>query len=215
MGEYLIQVYLLVREGKPVIGARLAQRMGVSPPAVVQALRRMARDGLVTVGGEAGVQMTEQGRQRAEATLRRHYLIERLLVDELGFGWAEADEEAGRLEHSLSPQLEQHLFERLGRPTTCPHGNPFPGSPDEQRLIAAPSLAEAQEGERVRVLRITEDAEEDLELMHYLWAHGVVPGATLRMVRHEPETGRLALARGRRRLSLERTQAAKIRISRS
>jgi DtxR family Mn-dependent transcriptional regulator len=175
MGEYLVRIYVHLREHQRVVRARLAEKIGVTPPAVTQALRRMARDGLVTQDSDAGVQLTPQGKAMAEATLRRHYLLERLLVDQTAYNWAEVDQEADRLEHALSPELERHLYERLGRPTTCPHGNPFPGSPQEQMLIEARTLAQASSGERVTMLRVTEEGEEEPELMHVLWECGFLP----------------------------------------
>ena len=179
--EYLIQLYMLLREGRPVIGARIAERMGVSPPAVTQAMKRLAQHGLAVLDPDDGLRLTPRGRDQAEHIIRRHYLLERLLVDELGFDWVNVDEEADRLEHSLSPRLEAHLFERLGRPTTCPHGNPFPGSSDERRLLDARRLSEVAEGDVTTILRITEEAEENTDLMGLLYAHRLLPGTTVKL----------------------------------
>ena len=180
---YLIQLYLLLREGRPVIGARIAERMGVSPPAVTQAMKRLAQHGLAVLDPDDGLRLTPRGRSQAERTVRRHYLLERLLVDELGFDWVDVDEEADRLEHSLSPRLEEHLFERLGRPTTCPHGNPFPGSRDERRLLEARRLTDMEAGEATRILRITEEAEENTDLMHLLHENRLLPGVAIKLTR--------------------------------
>ena len=179
--EYLIQLYMLLREGRPVIGARIAERMGVSPPAVTQAMKRLAQHGLAVLDPDEGLRLTSRGRDQAERTIRRHYLLERLLVDELGFDWVAVDKEADRLEHSLSPRLEAHLFERLGRPTTCPHGNPFPGSRDERRLLDARRLSEAEQGEVTTILRITEEAEENSDLMRLLHTNQLMPGTVVKL----------------------------------
>ena len=172
---------MLLREGRPVIGARIAERMGVSPPAVTQAMRRLAQHGLAALDPDDGLRLTPRGRDQAERTIRRHYLLERLLVDELGFDWVDVDEEADRLEHSLSPRLEAHLFERLGRPTTCPHGNPFPGSRDERRLLDARRLSEVEEGAVTTILRITEEAEENSDLMRLLHSNRLLPGTAVKL----------------------------------
>jgi DtxR family Mn-dependent transcriptional regulator len=213
LGEYLVKLYILLREGHPVVGARLAERMGVSPPAVTQAIRRMARDGLVTTSKSEGIRLTPQGRAMAEATMRRHFLIEWMLVEFLGMDWAEIHPEADQLEHSLSPHLEEKLYVRLGRPTTCPHGNPFPGSPDEKRLIKARSLWDAADGEEVEVLRITEDAEEDPKLMRFLVKHEVKPGAVLRLSHRDAQADTVVVRRGGKALSLPTAWARKVRVS--
>ena len=177
--EYLIQLYLMLRERRPVVGARIAERIGVSAAAVSQALKRLEQRKLVVIDPDDGMRLTQRGTVQAEHTIRRHYLLERLLVDVLGFDWVDVDEEADQLEHSLSPRLEEHLFEQLGRPTTCPHGNPFPGSPDERRLLDAPRLTGAHAGERTEILRITEEAEENEELMRRLDQDHLVPGTRI------------------------------------
>jgi DtxR family Mn-dependent transcriptional regulator len=192
--EYLVRIYVLLRESQPIVGARLAERLNVSPPAITQALRRMTRDGLVVQDRGNDVRLTDAGRDIAEAILRRHYLLERLLVDELGYNWAEVDEEADRLAHALSLQLEKHLFEWLGRPATCPHGNPFPGSPDEQKLIHARTLASVQAGETVTVLRVTEEGEEHMDLMYLLLEHQLLPGAVAQVVSVDEESKKVVLA---------------------
>ena len=104
-GEYLIRIYTTIREGSRIVGSRLANRLGVSASAVTQAFQRMERQGLAVIDQESGIQLTTQGRSIAESIIRRHYLIiERLLVDTLGFNWADADDEAERLEHTLITQ---------------------------------------------------------------------------------------------------------------
>jgi len=213
VGEYLVQLYILLREGKPVVGARLAERMHVSPPAVTQALRRLARDGLVMVERRHGARLTAEGQRLAETTLRRHYLVERLLVDVLGLNWAEVHEEADRIEHALSPQLEEHLFQRLGRPTTCPHGNPLPGVPEEKRLIHARALADAKQGEEVTLLRVTEEAEQDIELMRFLLEHRLFPGTQLAIVHLGPTSDTLTLRVSEGELQVPLPYARKLRIS--
>jgi DtxR family Mn-dependent transcriptional regulator len=159
-----------------------------------------------------GAKLTPEGRQSAEATLRRHYLVERLLVDVLGLDWAEVHEEADRIEHALSPRLEEQLFQRLGRPSTCPHGNPLPGSPDEQRLIRARALSDARPDERATVLRVTEEGEEEAELMHYLLDNGLLPGARVTVHGFDKESETLQVAGPKGELQVPLAYAQKLRI---
>src|SRR5437870_8382941 len=125
--DYLAAIYDLASSGKPVIGARLAKHMGISAPAVTEAIHRMARGGYVKIGRGKELVLSTKGRQIAELMARRHRLLERWLTDTLGLNWTDAHEEAHRLEHALSPRVEDRLAELLGMPSTCPHGNPIPG----------------------------------------------------------------------------------------
>jgi DtxR family Mn-dependent transcriptional regulator len=182
--EYLQTLHFMLRDGQPTISARLAERLGVTRPTVTATLRRMERDGLITYGPHKEILLTEVGCQAAEGSVRRHALIERLLTDFLEMPWDEAHEESHGLEHAITPKVEERLLAALGRPTTCPHGNPIPGlgglAPDEF------PLSQAAPDDTVVLERITEEAEVDLDLMHYLQVHGLAPGSTLRIIRIEP-----------------------------
>ncbi len=176
--EYLIQIYFLIRDKAQVVGARIAERLGVSPPAVTQALRRLARLKLVYNDSDNGIGLTEEGRKLAERAIRRHYLLERMLVDELGVSWNSVDEEAERLQNALSSELEEHLFNRLGKPSTCPHGNPMPGSKDEKKLLDAPTLMNVGTGETVMIVRVTEVGETTEGLLEFFAKNDLLPGTT-------------------------------------
>ena len=129
MQDYLAAIYDLAGSGKPVIGARLAKHMGISAPAVTESIHRMTRGGYVKVGRHKALTLTTRGKQIAEVMARRHRLLERWLTDSLGLNWTDAHEEAHRLEHAISPRVEDRLAELLGMPSTCAHGNPIPGMP--------------------------------------------------------------------------------------
>ncbi|MCL6637680.1 MAG: metal-dependent transcriptional regulator [Alicyclobacillus sp.] len=177
--EYLEGIYVLETEGVTVLSSVLADYLGVSRPTVTQTVQRLTAAGLVTTGEGREIVLTEQGRREAEAIVRRHRLLERWLTDELGLDWADAHVEAGRLEHAVSPLVEQRLMERLGRPTTCPHGNVIPGTGAKQ--AAGKPLTTVARPAAVRVVRILEQAEEDLELLRFLHKAGIVPGALLQV----------------------------------
>jgi DtxR family Mn-dependent transcriptional regulator len=191
--DYLAAIYDLAGSGKPVIGARLAKHMAVSAPAVTEAVQRIARGGYVKVGPRKELTLTPKGHQLAEVMARRHRLLERWLTDTLGLDWTEAHEEAHRLEHALSPRVEDRLAEMLGMPSTCPHGNPIPGMPRPPRVELFP-LNQAKEGATVVVERITEEAEADKKLLEYLWRNDVRPGRRLRIVEVAPWAGTVTAA---------------------
>ena len=191
--DYLAAIYDLAGSGKPVIGARLAKHMAVSAPAVTEAVHRIARGGYIKVGPRKQLTLTPKGHQIAEVMARRHRLLERWLTDTLGLDWTEAHEEAHRLEHALSPRVEDRLAEMLGMPSTCPHGNPIPGMPRPPRVELFP-LNQAKEGATVVVERITEEAEADKKLLEYLWRNDVRPGRRLRIVEVAPWAGTVTAA---------------------
>lgn len=191
--DYLAAIYDLAGSGKPVIGARLAKHMAVSAPAVTEAVQRITRGGYVRVGPRKELVLTPKGHQIAEVMARRHRLLERWLTDTLGLDWTEAHEEAHRLEHALSPRVEDRLAEMLGMPSTCPHGNPIPGMPRPPRVEPFP-LAHAREGTTVVVERITEEAEADKKLLEYLWRNDVRPGRRLSIVEVAPWAGTVTAA---------------------
>jgi DtxR family Mn-dependent transcriptional regulator len=186
--DYLHAIYSLQGEGETVISARLARRMRVTPPTAWAIVQRMVRDGLITLDEKKVIHFTEKGHRLAEEIVRRHRLSERFLTDVLGFSWAEAHEEAHRFEHALSERMEERIVALLGNPKTCPHGSPIPGSgyshpPD---LV---SLSSLREGDEAAVVFISEELEEDLELLRYLERGRIMPGQLLRVQEVVPATG--------------------------
>jgi DtxR family Mn-dependent transcriptional regulator len=210
--EYLQSIHFMIRDGVPVIAARLAERLRVTPPTVTATLQRMERAGLIEHGPHREIRLTALGRRTAEDLVRRHALAERLLTDFLKLPWHEAHEESHGFEHAITPKVEERLLAALGNPTTCPHGNPIPRlgslSPDEF------PLDQAAEGETVYLQRITEEAEEDLDLMRYLQGHGVEPGARLRVAEIERFNEAVVLEGQRGRVVLGLGAASKLRAVR-
>ena len=125
--EYCETIFELREDDVDVIQARVAERLDVSRPAVSEMIRRMETQGLVTIEGGT-IRLTDDGMGLAESVVRRHRLAERFLTDILDLSWADAHAEAGRWEHVISEPVEAALIRLLGDPTTCPHGNPIPGS---------------------------------------------------------------------------------------
>ncbi|HJW84149.1 MAG TPA: metal-dependent transcriptional regulator [Anaerolineae bacterium] len=192
--NYLESIYNMRDEGKQVIAARLAERMGVKPPTVSQTLQRMRRDGLIKIdGGE--IALTKTGLEVAEAGIRRHRLLERFMTDILGLEWAVAHREAESLQHAMSDLIEQKMFEALRNPLTCPHGNPIPGQQPTQLPPDALTLDVSQTGQRVQVLRITEEGERDPRLLDYLQKSRLVPGAIVTVKEVAPWSGVITLSR--------------------
>ena len=176
--EYLEAILNMASEHKNVVGARLAERLQVSPPTVTATLQRMRRDGLIISQGKAGISLTEKGMKLAIGIVRRHRLAERLLVDILKIPWYETHQEACLLEHAMSERVVSSLYERLGRPTTCPHGNPIPADNVLPPLRGVP-LNTVAVGATAVVERISEEADRLPGLMEYLDRAGIKPGTTV------------------------------------
>jgi DtxR family Mn-dependent transcriptional regulator len=167
--EYLQTLFWLQEAGLPMTGANVARAMQLSPPTVHEMIGRLERDGYITRAGDKTISFTGSGQEHAEGIVRRHRLIERFLTDVLGIPWDEVHEEAERLEHAMSPVLEERMLAAIGDATTCPHGHPIV---EGARLEGVP-LADVGEGASVRVLRFENEAED---LLHYLKESGLYPG---------------------------------------
>lgn len=178
--DYLKAVLEAESEGEHVISATLAHWLKVSAPAVTMALRRLKRDGLVSVRADGRVELTAEGRQIARRTVVRHHLIERMLHEVFGMEWWKVHDEAERLEHAVSADFESKLAEKLGHTGNCPHGNPLtPVSAAARRKRGLRLLAEAEEGKRYVVNSVY---ERDGNLLEFLEQRGIRPGARLRVL---------------------------------
>jgi DtxR family Mn-dependent transcriptional regulator len=167
--EYLQTIFWLQEAGLPMTGANVARAMQLSAPTVHEMIGRLERDGYITRGSDKALAFTENGREHAEGVVRRHRLIERFLTDVLGIPWDEVHEEAERLEHAMSPVLEERMRAAIGDAKTCPHGHPITVG---ERIVGVP-LADVELGAQVRVLRFENEAED---LLHYLKDAGIEPG---------------------------------------
>ena len=193
--EYLEAIYNLTVEGDPVVGARLAEKFGVSAPNVAEVLKRMQRDGLILMPGRGrgrqgeGIELTEEGRANAEVLLRQHRLAERFLVDILGMDWVQAHEEAHNVERGMSPAVEERLMTVLDNPRTCPHGNPIPSSTmntvEYLREQKALRLINAPVGATMKVLLISEVVEDESALLRSLGQMDIMPGATITVLERD------------------------------
>lgn len=182
---YLRTIFELEEEGVVPLRARIAERLGQSGPTVSQTVARMERDGLLTVADDRHLELTEEGRNRAVAVMRKHRLAERLLVDVIGLEWDQVHIEACRWEHVMSDAVERKLIALLGNPTTSPYGNPIPGldelgvepvtAPVEPDLVRLDEVARLGGG-TVEVRRIAEHVQLDPALMADLQKVEAVPG---------------------------------------
>src|SRR5258708_2842474 len=209
VSHYLEAIFYIWNEGEAVRSARLADWLGVSRPTVTVALRRMSRDGMVRLNSHKEIELTARGRRMAEAIVRRHRIMERWLTDGLGLDWVTADEEAARLEHAVSDVVEKRLYEVLGRPATCPHGNPIPGyskaAPNEVRLT------NVQAGSRASITRVSEVAEREAPLLlAYLHDRELVPGQEIGVLEVDGVGRTLPVEAAPREVTLTHDTAAKL-----
>jgi len=167
--EYLETMFWLEEAGLPMTAANMARAMRLSAPTVHEMIRRLENDGYVVRSEDKSLTFTEVGHTHAATVVRRHRLIERFLTDVLGIPWDEVHEEAERLEHAMSPVLEERMRVAIGGATTCPHGHPIV----EGARVGGVPLADVDEGASVHVLRFENEAED---LLHYLKAAGLHPG---------------------------------------
>jgi DtxR family Mn-dependent transcriptional regulator len=210
--QYLETVLELEEAGIVPMRARIVERLGVSAPAVSETVKRLEREGYLTLDTDRVLHLTESGRAYATSMLRKHRLAEVLLVEVLKVPWPQVHEEACRLEHAISDSLERHLVTVLDDPGTCPHGSPIPGSrnapaeaPVLQKLSAVPT------GGSCVVRRIDEHLQTLVPRMRELEAAGLLPGTPV--VVSESGDGRLQLEVSGRTVDLDTTVAAEVYVS--
>jgi DtxR family transcriptional regulator, Mn-dependent transcriptional regulator len=181
--QYCMAIFELREDEIDVIQARIADRLGVSRPAVSEMIRRLEHEGLVTITGT--IQLTPEGLALAERVVRRHRLSERLLTDILGLSWALAHEEADKWEHVLSDEVEAQIVRLLDNPNTCPHGNPIPGTKYEPPDYVP--LNKLAVGDEFTVSRIPEELEFTEGMLDFLEEAWMVPGRQGRVTSTSPD----------------------------
>ena len=173
--EYCETIFELEEDDVAVIQARIAERLDVSRPAVSEMIHKLEKESLVVLSDDGAIVLTEAGEKLATQVVRRHRLAERFLTDVLGLSWSVSHHEAGKWEHVISPPVEEALVRILNHPTTCPHGNPIPGSSYTEPLRAA-LLCDLAAGQRFTVERIPEELEFREGLLEYLEEASIQPG---------------------------------------
>ncbi len=202
-GEYLQTLYWLHEAGLPLTGANVARAMQLAAPTVHEMIGRLQRDGYITRASDKTISFTATGERQAAEIVSRHRLIERFLTDVLGIPWDEVHEEAERLEHAMSPVLEQRMRAAIGDARTCPHGHPINAG---SRIPGVP-LADVAPGAKIKVLRFENEAED---LLHYLREVGLEPGLEAVLIESGPEE--VGLEATGRRITLTRSVAETVSV---
>ena len=207
--EYLEAIFKLERGGDHVTVKRLAAELGFTPPSVSEMLVRLRAAGMVEAPGGAGIRLTPAGAKEGASLVRRHRLSERFLVDYLGMPWDAVHDEACRLEHVLSPEVEARLAEQLGDPRTCPHGHVIPqedGSLPEEELRP---LSDLDVGDAAVIGCI---AEESGDFLRYLGTLGLLPDTPVEVESVAPFGGPLLVRVAGCQYALGREVAGKILV---
>jgi len=185
--EYCECIYELREDNIEVIQARIAERLDVSRPSVSEMIHRMESENLVSLDANR-ISLTDKGEALGAKVVRRHRIAERFLSDTLGLSWSLAHHEACKWEHVLSPEVEDAIFKLMNMPTTCPHGNPIPGSayvqPDHQ------ALSNIKAGSSFTISRITEEIEDKSNVLDFLQQSNILPGVTGTIVELHPDGSR-------------------------
>jgi DtxR family Mn-dependent transcriptional regulator len=181
--DYLKTIHALGGSDKVVSPVEIAARLAVRAPSVTGMLKRLAEASWISYEPGHGAQLTSQGITEARRVIRRHRLVELFLSRVLGLDWSEVDSEAEALEHAISPRLEQALAAYLGEPGEDPHGHPIPTREGELPERQLRRLCDLRTGERAVIREAQDDNSDRLRRWREL---GLIPGAVVRVLSHEP-----------------------------
>ena len=209
--QYLETVLELEEAGIVPLRARIVERLGVSAPAVSETVKRLEREGYLVVDADRVLRLTERGRAYATSMLRKHRLAEVLLVEVLKVPWPQVHDEACRLEHAISDNLERHLVALLGDPGTCPHGSPIPGSANAVETGPLQALSTVTAGASCTVRRIDEHLQTLVPRMQELEDARLLPGQQVPV--GETDDGMLLLDVDGASVSLAAAVAAEVYVS--
>jgi DtxR family Mn-dependent transcriptional regulator len=190
MEDYLKAIYLLCDEGREVSTALLAERLGVAAPSVTSMVKRLHGLGLVAHSPYRGIALTAGGLAAAVEVVRHHRLIELYLSEFLDVPWDKVHDEAERLEHVLSEELESRMAEKLGEPSVDPHGDPIPTREGMVSDLPTVSLWEAAAGSVVVVARVS---DRDPNVLAHLLELNLVPGADAEVMEVSPYSRTMTL----------------------
>ena len=197
--EYLETIYFLAfpigeyspnTPGSPTLASRVAEMLGVSRASAGQMLKRLEADGLIRRGENKEAILTASGRKRAEAAVRKHRIIERLLTDFMGYTAAEAHVHADELGDTFSDDMVERIEQRLGMPERCPHGWPVDTAFEQEENRELAPLAEVEPGTEAEIVRL---AEHDGDLLHYFYDEGFVPGTRIEVRAAQPAAGQFTV----------------------
>lgn len=209
--EYLEYVYKLQEIHESATTSKLAERLALSPSSVSEMLKQLEQKGLVKYA-EKGVVLTKEGELKAKKVIRKHRLSERLLTDILGFEWDKVHEEACRLEHDISPEMEEKIAKKLGNPKTCPHGYPIP---DERGIVAhnnTVKLSELAAGDMAAIVSVF---EENPEMLQYMGSLGIYPEAEVEIKSVAPFGGPILIRVAGSEKSVGKELAEKILVQKN
>jgi DtxR family Mn-dependent transcriptional regulator len=210
--EYLECIFKLQEKSGVARTNDIVKSLGVVPGTVTNTVEWLEKKSLVTHKPYKGVKLTEKGRKIALQVIRRHRLSERLLTDILHMKWDKVHDAACKLEHSITDEIIKPLEKTLGHPKTCPHGNPIPTKCGGIIEEASQPLTALYEREQSTVVKIT---EEKADLLRYLGTIGLVPGASLEVVRKAPFNGPITIKVGRTNHAISREVASIIKVKRT
>jgi DtxR family transcriptional regulator, Mn-dependent transcriptional regulator len=186
MQDYLKVLFRLEKTQSPVPTSALADALTVSPSAVTAMSCKLHVAGLVRYAAYHGMALTQTGRHEALQVLRAHRLVEVMMVEWMGYGWEDVDDEADRLEHVMSPDFVNRLSAQLGHPQACPHGDPIPGPDGEYPEVLDRPLSHLTPGQRGEVYRVS---SRQRDLLKYLRGIGVGPGVVIEVQSVAPFDG--------------------------
>jgi len=208
--EYLEAIYKLQEETEKAVSiSKVAEYLQLSAASASEMIKRLKQGGSVKYSAGREISLTKKGLREASQVIRRHRLAERLLTDFLHLRWDEIHEEACKLEHVISPEVEERLVESLGNPTTCPHGYPIPNKSGEYPKIRIMPLADVKSGSKAIIARVRED---DPEILRYLAKLGLIPEAVVEILEIAPFDGPLTLKVDNDKFAIGRDLAKKIMV---
>lgn len=184
--DFLKVVYMLQKQSERVRTSEIAEALNITAPSANDFINRCQEAHLVDYVSHHGVRLTEAGERIALEVLRHHRLLELYLVEALGYSWDEVHDEADRLEHHISEQLEARIAAILGHPTIDPHGDPIPAPDGSIQERGLRQLAELPIGGSGMISRLLDQSPENLR---YLEGKGLVLGASVTILEREPYDG--------------------------
>jgi len=207
--DYLKAIYKLQERGGAVSTSALAEAMEVTAASATGMVKKLASLKLVRHNPYQGVVLTKAGQKMALEVIRHHRLLELYLAEALGYSWDKVHEEAERLEHVISEEFEEKIFEALGRPTRDPHGDPIPAKDGSVVAAEHDRLSDLEPGTKGIIRQVS---DSDAEMLRYLGTRGLVPDTAFEVLDKAPFNGPLTVKAGRTSHVLGRELARHIRV---